>query len=355
MADLNAIYSALLGRDVDPSGAATYGNMSEADVRAAIQESPEYVKHLVLTHPEYVDRPVAQSSPVMTGEAAAALPEAINQFGQQFGTDAYAIIPGINDYTAKMEAAAAVASRTGQSVEEVFQNISGMTPSAWQGVERTIQSGTPVYQSQGQAPTGEIDGPVMTPQSSYQAMQYSAPAASTSPALTYQSNPFNFEADPSYAFRKQQGEDALQKRQLASGNFFSGGALKEAADYGSGLASTEYGNAFNRYMQQDDRNFRNNNTNYERGWNADMKDYSRWTDDYNRNTAADNTNWNRLTYLDSSGQNAANQTANAGQSAANNVSNLTQSQGDANAAGYINSSNAWTNSLGNAIYGLRKY
>jgi hypothetical protein len=207
--------------------------------------------------------------------------------------------------------------------------------------------------------------------SAYQVPAYqSAPTPAYTPSVSapvpefvkFESQPFNFEADPGYAFRKQQADESMQKRQLATGNFFSGGALKEAADYGGGLASQEYGDAFQRYLSKDAADFRNNqanngldNTMYERNWNTDMRDYNRWTDDYNRTTAADNTNWSRLAYLDSSGQNAANQTANVGQNTANNVSGLTQSQGDANAAGYINSANAWTNSLGNAIYGLRRY
>jgi hypothetical protein len=107
--------------------------------------------------------------------------------------------------------------------------------------------------------------PQYTPYASTAAPAYTPYTSAAAPTLTpFQSEQFNFEADPGYAFRKQQGEEAMQKRQLASGNFFSGGALKEAADYGSGLASQEYGNAFQRYLSGDANAYRNN-----RGNNAD--------------------------------------------------------------------------------------
>lgn len=41
-ADLNALYQQLLGRGVDPSGAATFANMSQQDVINSILSSPEY-------------------------------------------------------------------------------------------------------------------------------------------------------------------------------------------------------------------------------------------------------------------------------------------------------------------------
>jgi hypothetical protein len=45
----------------------------------------------------------------------------------------------------------------------------------------------------------------------------------------------------------------------------------------------------------------------------------------------------------------------AGSNTANNISNLQTGAGNAQAGGYINSNNAWTNALGNAIYGMRSY
>jgi len=57
---------------------------------------------------------------------------------------------------------------------------------------------------------------------------------------------FNFEADPGYQFRKQQGEEALARAQSARGGVFSGQALREAIDLNQGLANQAYQDAFNR-------------------------------------------------------------------------------------------------------------
>lgn len=55
--------------------------------------------------------------------------------------------------------------------------------------------------------------------------------------------------DPSYAFREQQGMKALQQSAAARGGLLSGSTLKGIQQYGQDLASTEYGNAYNRFMQ----------------------------------------------------------------------------------------------------------
>ena len=52
--------------------------------------------------------------------------------------------------------------------------------------------------------------------------------------------------DPSYQWRLQQGLDAGQKGAAARGILNTGGTLKDLTAFGQGMASTEYGNAFNR-------------------------------------------------------------------------------------------------------------
>lgn len=54
--------------------------------------------------------------------------------------------------------------------------------------------------------------------------------------------------DPGYAFRRQQGEQAIQRQMAAGGLGGSGSALKAAARFGQDMASQEYGNAYNRFM-----------------------------------------------------------------------------------------------------------
>jgi hypothetical protein len=52
--------------------------------------------------------------------------------------------------------------------------------------------------------------------------------------------------DPSYKFRFGEGMKALDRQAAARGGLISGGALKAAQRYGQDVASTEFGNAYNR-------------------------------------------------------------------------------------------------------------
>ena len=60
----------------------------------------------------------------------------------------------------------------------------------------------------------------------------------------------DFEADPGYQFRKEQGEQALNRKATApgGGGYFSGQALKEAQQFGQGLADQTYDDAYSRWM-----------------------------------------------------------------------------------------------------------
>tara|TARA_Y100000310_G_scaffold327615_1_gene394248 strand:- start:226 stop:1305 length:1080 start_codon:yes stop_codon:yes gene_type:complete len=53
-------------------------------------------------------------------------------------------------------------------------------------------------------------------------------------------------ADPSYQFRLQQGQEALERSGAARGVTNTGGTLKNILDYGQQAASQEYGNVYNR-------------------------------------------------------------------------------------------------------------
>jgi hypothetical protein len=57
-------------------------------------------------------------------------------------------------------------------------------------------------------------------------------------------------ADPGYAFRLQQGTQGLQNSAAAQSGALSGAALKDLLTFNQDYASTEYGNAFNRYQTQ---------------------------------------------------------------------------------------------------------
>jgi len=55
--------------------------------------------------------------------------------------------------------------------------------------------------------------------------------------------------DPSYAFRFAEGQKALEKSAASKGTLLTGGTLKALANYGQQMASTEFGNIFNRNYQ----------------------------------------------------------------------------------------------------------
>lgn len=67
--------------------------------------------------------------------------------------------------------------------------------------------------------------------------------------------------DPGYAFRLQQGEEALQNSAAARGGLLSGGTAKAFEDYAQNFASNEYENVYNRALQ----NYGTNAQNYYTG------------------------------------------------------------------------------------------
>jgi hypothetical protein len=119
-----------------------------------------------------------------------------------------------------------------------------------------------------------------------------------------------FQQDPGYAFRMQEGMKALERSAAARGGLLSGGMLRGAQRYGQDLASQEYMNAFNRYQ------------------------------------AERNARLNPLQSLAGVGQTATNQLGQAGQAMASNVGQALGAAGQARASGYIGGANALTQGLG---------
>jgi hypothetical protein len=67
-----------------------------------------------------------------------------------------------------------------------------------------------------------------------------------------QDNPeqFNFEADPGYKFRKEQGERDLNARLAQQGLTSSGAALRSGMEFNQGLGAQEYQSAWERYKDR---------------------------------------------------------------------------------------------------------
>lgn len=121
----------------------------------------------------------------------------------------------------------------------------------------------------------------------------------------------DFQADPGYQFRFDEGQKALERSAAAKGRALGGGTLKALTRYGQDMGSQEYGNAFNRFQT-------------------------------NRNTR-----FNQLAAVAGIGQTANGQLAQLGQTNAlsqgNNLMGAANAQGAAGIAG----ANAWGTALNN--------
>jgi hypothetical protein len=123
----------------------------------------------------------------------------------------------------------------------------------------------------------------------------------------------DFQQDPGYDFRMSEGQKALERSASARGGLQGGGTLKALTRYGQDYASNEYGNAYNR--------FNNDNT----------------------------TRFNRLASLAQVGQTANSTIAQAGQANANNASSNALAAGNARASGYVGTANAINSGLNNSM------
>jgi hypothetical protein len=136
--------------------------------------------------------------------------------------------------------------------------------------------------------------------------------------------PFDYQADPGYAFRLKEGMNAMNATAAARGGLISGNALKAGQMYGQEMGSQEYGNAFNRYLQ-----------NYANAQN---------TFQLNRNNLLD-----PLKFLTNIGQaGASNQAANVGSFGSSQAAN-TIGAANATAAGQVGAANAFTSGIGNTL------
>lgn len=149
-----------------------------------------------------------------------------------------------------------------------------------------------------------------------------APAAGgTDPGYFHDFTLADFNKDPGYEFRRQEGQRGVETSAAARGGLLSGGALKGIDQYNQNYATGEYSNAYNRFSNDRTQRF------------------------------------NRLSSLAGTGQTAVTNTGNLGQQTANNISNNTLEAGNARAASSIatgNAINGATQTLGN-YYMQRQY
>ena len=118
--------------------------------------------------------------------------------------------------------------------------------------------------------------------------------------------------DPGYAFRLQQGKQAVMNGAAAGSGALSGAAIKDLIDYNQNAASTEYTNAFNRYQTTQGNIF------------------------------------SRLSELAGLGQNAAANVGNQGTQLAGNAGQFYSNAGTAAGSGIVGAGNAISNGVTNA-------
>jgi hypothetical protein len=58
----------------------------------------------------------------------------------------------------------------------------------------------------------------------------------------------DFNTDPGYQFRQDEGNKAMMRKASAGGGIYSGAAMKDAMRFNQGIASDEYGKAFDRFQ-----------------------------------------------------------------------------------------------------------
>lgn len=146
-----------------------------------------------------------------------------------------------------------------------------------------------------------------------------APASSDFGKYTKDFSMADYQADPGYQFRLDEGQKALERSAAARGLLASGSTLKGIQRFAQGEASQEYTNAFNRYQ-------------------------------VNRSNQL-----NPLQSLMGAGQSATNTlTGAAGQQGQNQATNLINA-GQARASGYVGSANALSSAVGGIGNSMMQY
>ncbi len=124
----------------------------------------------------------------------------------------------------------------------------------------------------------------------------------------------DYQADPGYQFRLQQGQQGIQNQAAAQGQFYSPNFINSATRFNQDQASQEYGNAYNRYVSNQTNTF------------------------------------NRLASLSGLGQTSANQIGTAGQNYATNAGNAGMASAQARGQGAVGATNALQGGVGNYMY-----
>lgn len=137
------------------------------------------------------------------------------------------------------------------------------------------------------------------------------------------------ENDPSYQWRLKEGLKAVNESAAAKGGFFSGQTGKELQEYAQGMASTEYGNEYNRWLQ------------------SQQQTQNTYSNEWNRQLTEAQNKYNQLYGLAGMGQTSALDVGRWGTQTAGDIGRNTVAAGNAQAAGRVGEANAWADAATN--------
>jgi hypothetical protein len=127
----------------------------------------------------------------------------------------------------------------------------------------------------------------------------------------------NLEDNPAYQFRLNQGQKAIDRASAAGGRFGGGQTAKELMRFGQGLASQEYGNAFDRASRERQANL-----------GAEQSRYNRAVGGYGLEQERLQNLMNQRTGMVNMGQQASGALANAALGQGSNLADIAIQQGN---------------------------
>lgn len=156
------------------------------------------------------------------------------------------------------------------------------------------------------------------------------------------------EDDPSYQFRLQQGQQALERSAAARGSGMGGGTLKALTRYAQGAASTEYAAAFDRFRTTKNDRISTLSNLAGMGLTAGSKagDNTMGAERYAGDAGMGAAEFDARAHIDATGRTTGNTL-----DAARYVGDTEMSAANVQAAGTIGSANAWSGGLRGAADG----
>jgi hypothetical protein len=289
------------------------------------------------------------------------------------------------------------------AASDINQGGAGADPFAYTGGS-LLTPWTEEFQWSGGTPGGY--SPPKLDRFNFEKFNYNAPSIPRIEAMTLEARPdfaFTFDAneDPGAKYRQQQSQAAIENSAAARGNLLTGSTLARLQENASGLASQEYGNAYNRALQTYGTNLNKDYGTFDRNWgsrlgagqaniqaalgegnlklegtkwnygiarqgwqdDADAKmraasaasansaaSYGQALQQYNMRQDNFRTNQDRqysmLMGMAGLGQGGASQLGAYGSGYGNNMGSIYGQRGDAAAAGRVGAGNAWAGALG---------